>query len=50
MLTLFRRAGARGGGKSVPPPNSFFLVTSTNVAISPQNFLNFSFNPFDTLM
>ena len=27
------------------PPTSFSLVTSTNVGISPQNFLTFSFNP-----
>ena len=49
MITLFRMAGARGGGKKPSHPNSFFLVTS-NVAISPQNFLTFSFNPFDTLV
>ena len=28
------------------PPTSFSPVTSTNVRISPQNFLTFSFNPF----
>ena len=28
------------------PPTSFFPVTSTNVAISPQNFVTFSFHPF----
>ena len=27
------------------PPTSFSVVTSTNVGISPKNFLNFSFNP-----
>ena len=32
------------------PPTSFSPVTSTNVKISPQNFLTFSFNPFATLM
>ena len=29
---------------------SFFPVTSTNVAISPQNFQTFSFNPFATVV
>ena len=38
----------RGGQKS--PPTSFSPVTSTNVGISPQIFLNFSFNPFATLV
>ena len=28
------------------PPTSFSPVTSTNVRISPKNFLTFSFNPF----
>ena len=28
------------------PPTSFSPVTSTNVRISPENFLTFSFNPF----
>ena len=37
------RAGQKG------PPTSFSPVTSTNVGISPQNFLTFSFNPFATL-
>ena len=37
-----------GGQKS--PPNSFSSVTSTNVGIRPKNFLNFSFNPFATLV
>ena len=32
------------------PPTSFFLVTSTNVGISPENFLTLSFNSFSTLM
>ena len=42
LLTLLR--GKKG------PPTSFFPVTSTNVGISPQNFLTFSFNPFATLV
>ena len=32
------------------PPTNFSPVTSTNVRISPENFLTFSFNPFATLM
>ena len=28
----------------------FFSVTSTNVGISPQNFMTFSFYPFGTLV
>ena len=35
---------------SVLTPASFFLVTSTNVGISLQNLLTFSFNPFVTLL
>ena len=31
------------------PPTSFSPVTSTNVALIPQNFMTFSFNPFATL-
>ena len=45
MLTLFR---IQGGKKSLP--TSFSLVTSTNVGISSQNFLAFSFNLFATLV
>ena len=37
-----------GGQKS--PPTSFSPVTSTNVRISAQNVLAFSFNPFATLV
>ena len=32
------------------PPYQFSPVTSTNVGISPQNILTFSFNPFATLV
>ena len=35
-----------GGGGKKAPPTSFSPATSTNVEISPQNFLTFSFNPF----
>ena len=45
LLILFRTRGGRKG-----PPTSFSPVTSTNVGISPQNFLTFSFNLFDTLV
>ena len=38
-----------GDGKKAPP-TSFSPVTSTNVRISPQNCLTFSFNPFDRLV
>ena len=38
------------GGKKAPPPTSFSPATSTNVGISPQNFLTFSFNPSPTLV
>ena len=39
-----------GGGGKKAPPTSFSPVASTNVGISPQNFLTFSFNPFDGLV
>ena len=44
--------GAGGGGvaKSSPPPTSFFPATSTNMEISLQNILTFSFNSFDRLV
>ena len=47
--------GGGGGGKEPKPPtpfppNSFSPVTSTNVGISPQSFLTFSFNFFATLV
>ena len=39
------------GGKKPPSPFiSFPSVTSTNVGISTQNFLTFSFNPYTTLV
>ena len=39
-----------GGGEKAPAPISFSSVTSTNIGISPQNFLTFRFNPFATLL
>ena len=50
MLTLFRKGRWRGGGTKSPPPTSFSPVTFTNVGLSTQNFLTFSFNPFETLV
>ena len=42
--------GRGGGGGTKARPTSFTPVTSTNVGLRPQNFLTFSFNPFDTLL
>ena len=42
--------GVGWGGQKGPPPTNFCPVTSTNVGISPQNFLTFSLNPFSTLL
>ena len=39
-----------GGGGAKRPPTSFPPVASTDVGISPQNFLTFSFNSFDRLV
>ena len=39
-----------GGGGAKRPPTSLSPVTSTNVGISPQNFLTVSINPFDRLV
>ena len=36
-----------GGAKA---PYQFFPVTSTNVGVSPKNFLTLQFNPFATLV
>ena len=40
----------RDGGGAKGPPTSFSPVTSTNVGTRPQNFLTFSFDPFDKLV
>ena len=37
-------------GVKKAPPTSFSPVTSTNVGISTQNLLTFSFKPFATLV
>ena len=42
--------GGWGGAKSPLLPTSFSPVTSTNIGISPQNFLTLSFNPFATML
>ena len=50
--------GGGGGGRpppqraknTSPPSASLSLVTSTNIEISPKNFVTFSFNPFATLV
>ena len=44
--------GEKGGGcrGKKAPPTSFSPATSTNVGISPENFMTFSFNPFVTLV
>ena len=39
-----------GGSKSLPTTTSFSPATSTNIGISLQNFLTFSFNTFATLV
>ena len=43
FFTLFRMGVCK---KFPPPPTSFSPVPSTNVEISPQNFLTLIFNPF----
>ena len=42
--------GLGGGGGGGEGAKSFSPVNSTNVKISYQNFLSFSFNPFITLV
>ena len=44
FLCAFNPIQDEGGAKRLP--TSFSPVTSTNVGISPRNFLTFSFNPF----
>ena len=44
ILTLFKIKGQKGS------PYQFFLATSTNIEIIPQNFLTFSLKPFATLV
>ena len=51
-LTPYSGWGVGGGGGETKRPvrTSFSPIPSTNVGISPQNFLTFSFNPFATLV
>ena len=50
-LNPIQDGGVGGGGDCQKgPPTSFSPVSSTNVGISPQDFLTFSFNPFDRLV
>ena len=52
MLFLINpiRHGGGVGGVEKRPPTSLSTVTSTNVKLSLQNFLTFSFNLFDRLV
>ena len=47
-VNIFTMGGV--GVDKKAPPTSFSPVTSTNVGISPQDFLIFTFNPFVTLL
>ena len=49
ILTLFRM-GRRGGGGKKALPIRFPHVNSTNVGVSPQSILTFSYNPLATLV
>ena len=40
----------QNGGREKGPPASFPPLSSTNLDISPQNFLTFCFNPSATVM
>ena len=50
MLICINPIQDLGGGGQKDPPKSFSPVTSTNVGLSPQNFLTFSFNTFATVV
>ena len=50
LLSLNPIQDGRREGEQKAPSTSFPPVTSTNVGISSQNFLTFSFNPFSTLV
>ena len=49
-LVLINPIQDGAGGQPPPPPIRTSPVTSTNVGISPQNFLTFRYNPFATLV
>ena len=46
---LYSDGGGRGSANLLPP-TSVSSVTSANVRIGSQNFLTFSFNPFERLV
>ena len=50
VLTIFILPYSGWGEDKKAPPTSFSPLTSTNVGISPQNFLTFSFNTFSSLV
>ena len=51
MMMLIRINPIQDGkGGQRGPPTSFSPITSTNVGLSPQNFLTFSFNTFATVV
>ena len=50
MLICINPIQDGGGGWQKGPPTSFSPVTSTNVELSPQKFLTFSFNTFATVV
>ena len=50
LIIFLSRFEWEGGGGKKAPPTSFSPVTSTNVRISPNNYLTFSFNLFATLV
>ena len=49
-IILYIRLYTRSSWSKTVPPISFSPVTSTNVRISPKNFLTFDFDPFATIM
>ena len=49
-ISLLCNVYIQDGRGQKDPPTSFSPVTSTNVEISPQNFLTFNFNRFVTLV
>ena len=50
ILIYFNPIQDGGGGGKKAPPTSFSPLTSTDVGISPQNFLTFIFDPFPALV
>ena len=50
LHSMFNPIQDWNGGTQKGPPTSFSPVNSTNVGISPKNFVTFTFNPFPTLV